>query len=314
MEGDTLGLIADVYRHAFMPASQQTYLPADTLAVATNELRSYVLPQLMARREEFYFGPPGRVSLPIQEGVSLYRIPSRAVGAKIRSARLLDREGSPYPLATYEWDEVSRWTPCKGIPSGLTLEGGQVRLYPTPQGLAGYTLEIATYVRPGALVLPSACASIVRVGQNLTAGTTVVYTPESATPIPIQTSMSLDVVRSDAPFETAAVNASVNGWAASGGNIAFILNGIFDIPVGAFLCLPGQSPVVQLPLEWYPLLALKTAATQLTSLGDIGMAKAKLEELKMLEGNVGALVTPRREDSARKVANGMNKWRRGTWF
>lgn len=312
MEGDTLELLADVYRHAFIPGSQQTYLPADTLAVATNELRSYVLPQLMARRGEFYFGPPGRVSLPIQEGISLYRIPSRAVGAKIRSARLLDLQGNPYPLATYEWDDVSKWAPQKGMPTGLTLEGGQVRLYPTPQGLAGCTLEIATYVRPGALVLPSACAPIAIVGYNPGAGTTLVYTPAQSTPVPIQTSMALDVVRSDAPFETAAVNANVTGWAASGDNIVFILSGTLDVPVGSFLCLPGQSPVVQLPLEWYPLLAVKTAATQLTSLGDIGMAKAKLAELESMEKGLGVLVTPRREDASRKVGNGMNKWR-GAW-
>lgn len=311
MEGDTLELLADVYRHAFIPSSQQTYMQADTLAVATSELRSYVLPQLMARRGEFYFGPPGRVTFPVQEGVSLYRIPSRAVGAKIRSARLLDLQGNPYPLATYEWDDVSKWAPCKGTPTGLTMEGGQVRLYPTPQGLAGYTLEIATYVRPGALVLPSACAPALSVVPSPAMGTTDVTISTATKPDAFGVDSYFDITLVDSPFETVCVLAPADSVIDDGTVTTITLSGLFQAPAGSLLSLAGQSSMVQLPLEWHALLALKTAATQLTSLGDIGMAKAKLEELKMLEGNVGNLVTPRREDASRKVGNGMNKWRAG---
>lgn len=311
MEGDTLELLADVYRHAFIPATQQTYMQADTLAVATSELRSYVLPQLMARRGEFYFGPPGRVSMPIQEGVDLYRIPARAVGAKIRSARLIDQRGSTYPLATYEWDDVSKWTPCKGTPTGLTLEGGQVRLYPSPQGLAGFTLELATYVRPGALVLPSACAEVLSATPNPATGTTDVAILTATKPPDFGTDAYFDITIGESPFEAVGVSALADSSTNDGTVTTITLIGLFQAPAGSILSLAGSSSMVQLPLEWHALLALKTAATQLTSLGDIGMARAKLEELKMLEGNVGVLVTPRREDAARKVANGMNKWRTG---
>lgn len=311
MEGDTLELLAEIKRHAFIPSSQQAYTDAETLAVATSALRGYVLPKLMARRGEFYFGPPGRLSVPVVEGVSLYRIPARAVGAKIRSARLLDRMGNPIPLATYEWDDVSKWVPCKGTPTGLTMEGAQIRLYPEPQGMSGYTLEIATYVRPGALALPSDCAQVGSVAPGLVAGTTRVIIPQTATPPAFLTSLSFDVVSAEPPFETLVVSAPLYSLGTAGFDYVFTLQGVLTIPAGAWLCLPSASPVVQLPLEWHPMLAIKAAATQLASLGDIGMSKAKLEELKMLEENSGPLVTPRREDSSRKVTNGMNKWRAG---
>jgi hypothetical protein len=311
VEGDTLELLAEIKRHAFIPSSQQTYTDAETLAVATSALRGYILPKLMARRGEFYFGPPGRVTVSVQEGVSLYRIPSRAVGAKVRSARLLDRQGNPIPLATYEWDDVSKWPPLKGTPEGLTMEGSQVRLYPEPQGLSGYTLELATYVRPGALALPADCVQVLSAVPGPVAGTTSISVLIADTPATMLDSFAFDVVSMDSPFESLAVGAPLYSFGTIGASYQFTVTGTLEVPPGSWLCLPGNSPVVQLPLEWHPMLALKAAATQLASLGDIGMSKSKLEELRLLEDNTGPLVTPRREDASRKVGNGMNKWRRG---
>lgn len=311
MEGDTLELLAEIKRHAFIPSSQQTYTDAETLAVATSALRGYILPKLMARRGEFYFGPPGRVVVPVQEGVSLYRIPARAVGAKVRSARLLDRQGNPIPLATYEWDDVSKWAPRKGTPEGLTMEGAQVRLYPEPQGMSGYTLELATYVRPSALALPSACAPVLASAPGAIPGTTAITVQQSATPPGLLDASFFDVVSTDSPYEALAASSWLATFSTGPGIYIFTMTGSFVAPPDSWLCAPNTSPMVQLPVEWQPMLAIKAAATQLASLGDIGMSKAKLEELKQLEENAGPLVTPRREDASRKVSNGMNKWRAG---
>ena len=313
MEGDTLEVLASIRQNAFIPAAQNTFTDVQTLASATAQLRGYILPKLMARRGEFYAGAPGRVSMAIQEGVDTYRIPTRAVGAKLRSARLLDPLGNPFHLNTYEVEEVQRWpTTGPGTPHGLTIEGGSLRLYPKPQGLAGWTLEVSTFLRPAALTTPEEAMRI-PVPSVTTGGTTkITFAASAPQPIdPQQVGMAYDVVDGASPFETLAVETTVVGAVNDGSTIVVELTGVFSAPAGSWLCVAGTAPVVQLPLEWHPMLVLKTAASQLSSLGDSQMAAMKLKELEGFEENSGPLVTPRRDDAARKVKNGMNKWRTG---
>ena len=310
MEGDTLELLAAIRQNGFIPAAQATFTDAQTLASATAQLRGYILPKLMSRRGEFYTGAQGRYSIAVQEGVSVYRIPTRGVGAKLRSARLLDDTGEPVHLNMYEWEEVARWPKCNGTPYGLTVEGGNIRLYPTPQGLAGWTLELGVFIRPAALVIPTdavwAPAFIVN-----TALSTSTLTIPNTTPLPVPLDLvgsKVDVVSATSPFETLVLDSAVVSTTDDGTNYVVVLEGVIQAPDGAWVCLPGTAPVVQLPLEWHPMLVLKTATSQLSSLGDSQMAAMKLKELEGLEANSGPLVTPRRDDAGRKVKNGMNKW------
>lgn len=312
MEGDTLELLASIRQNAFIPAAQSTFTDVQTLASATGQLRGYILPKLMSRRGEFYAGAPARVSVPVLEGVDTYRIPTRAVGAKVRSARLLDPLGNPTHLNTYELEEVQRWpTTSPGTPHGLTIEGGSIRLYPKPQGLAGWVLEISTFLRPAALITPNMAMEIVGT-EATTSGTTDVLFPTGTAPIfGFLAPERYDVVEASSPFETRAADVSVLDVDDDGVYLRVEVSGVFSAPAGSWLCVSGTAPVVQLPLEWHPMLVLKTAASQLSSLGDMAMAAAKLKELEGFEENSGPLVTPRRDDAARKVKNGMNKWRTG---
>lgn len=310
MEGDTLELLAAIRQNAFIPAAQATFTDAQTLASATSQLRGYILPKLMSRRGEFYAGAPGRYSVAAQEGVSTYRIPSRGVGAKLRAARLLDRNGDPTHLNMYEQEEVARWPTSRGTPHGLVVEGGSVRLYPTPQGLSGYTLELSVFVRPAALVLPAEAVWVANFVVDAVANTSTLTIPNTTLlPVPLDVvGAKIDAVGATSPFETLAIDTAVLSTLDDGTNYVVVLEGAIQAPDGAWLCLPGTAPVVQLPLEWHPMLVLKTATSQLSSLGDSQMAAMKSEELKELEANSGPLVTPRRDDAGRKVKNGMNKW------
>ena len=85
----------------------------------------------------------------------------------------------------------------------------------------------------------------------------------------------------------------------------------FDAAAQDYLCLTEQAPVVQAPLEWHPLLALKTATRQLASVGDLEAVRAKGAEGAQKQEQAATLIRPRRDDVPRRPRNGMTKWRGG---
>lgn len=307
--GDTTELIRSIRRHTHIPAAHPSYTDELTLVDATEELRSYLLPLGLVERQELWAGPVGRLQFPLTN-TPLYAIPPRAVGGKIRSARLLDSTGTPTYLSTYGREQVAQVRDTGGVPTGLTVEGSFLRLYPTPRNLPGWVLELEIYVRPAALVPRAATAPIQSVSPG--SGSTTFRVTRTTANEDLFSAEWLDVVAGAPPFDYRAFNVAVVSVAnVSGSTWEVVLDTEFDAAAQDYLCLPEQAPVVQAPLEWHPLLALKTAARQLASLGDLEAVQAKGAEGAQKEKQAPSLIRPRRDDVARKPRNGMNQWRGG---
>lgn len=313
--GDTTALLRSIRRHTHIPDTHPSFGDADTLADATEELHSYLLPLGMAERQELWAGPSGRFRFPVVNGQSAYPVSPRAVGGKLRQVRLVDSQGVPAILNTYGREDVARWVDDTGLPSGLTVEGSVYRLFPTPRALTGYYLEVDVYLRPSELVPVEETASILGC-TAISGGVTllVLWTAENDALFSLST-ITLDVVAGTPPFDASAIDVFVASREDLGGGLWNVtLATESTISVGDYLCLPGQSPVVQAPLEWHPLLALKVATRQLASLGDSESAQMKGSEGGQKERQASTLIRPRRDDVARKPRNGMDKWRGGNFW
>lgn len=311
--GDTTALLQSIRRHTGIPDTHPSFTDTYVLADATEELHSYLLPLGLAQGQELWAGPTGRVRLPVESGVAAYTIPSRAVGAKLRAARLLDSQGNPVHLNYYGREEVARQRDSGDMPHGLVLEGGTLRLFPTPRNLAGYVLEVDFYVRPAELVTTPYAAYVATTPTPTTYTVVqVVRTPENAGLLAV--GQLVDVVAGTPPFDTRVLEALViDADDVGSGRWNLILDTTAEVFPGDWVCPAGQSPVVQAPLEWHPLLALKVASRQASSLGDYDAARQKGGEGGQKERQAATLVRPRREDVTRKVRNGMDKWRGGGW-
>jgi len=245
--GDTTAFVRSVRRHTHIAATHPSFTDADILVDGTEELHSYLLPLGMGERQELWAGPVGRLSFTVTEGKATYAIPSRAVGGKLRAVRLLDRQGTPSYLSWYGREEVAQWVESPGMPFALVVEGSTFRLFPVPRGMAGYTLEVDVYLRPAELVPVAQTAVIETVGS--VAGNTTVTITTTADSMALSTAPTVDVVSSGAPFDFQAVDAAVvDAEDLGGGQWTLTLSGALDVSVGAYLCLPGQAPVVQAPL------------------------------------------------------------------
>src|SRR5512147_634259 len=92
MPWTTTDLVASIRRRTGMPAAQATYTAAELLAIATDELWSYVVPFVLSQQEDYWLR---HAEEPLVDGVYTYPIPTRAVGAKLREVLLLDDRRNP---------------------------------------------------------------------------------------------------------------------------------------------------------------------------------------------------------------------------
>lgn len=310
--GTVAALLKSIRRHTSIPATHPSFTDVLTLDDATEELHSYLLPLGLVERQELWAGPVGRLIAPVENGVASYPISPRAAGGKIRAARILDRGGQPCYLSYYGREEVAQASSAPGFPSGLVVEGSTFRLFPVPQGLSGYWLEVDIYIRPAALVPLAKTATILNV--SVADGSTSVAALRTTDNAEIfDDAAELDIVSVTPPFDTKSLQTTVVTSTPTGGGVyELLLDGeLTTLGLGDYICLPGEAPVVQAPLEWHPLLALKVATRQLASLGDEGGAKMKGGEGAQKERQAVTLIRPRREDVPRKATNGMDRWRSG---
>jgi hypothetical protein len=305
---DTLALLATIKRRGFVPTAQDTFASTETLAVATEELHSYLAPLMMDVRQE-YFVTSSDLPLVAEQGA--YRIPSRAMGGKLRDVLWLDAGGNVRNLVRLEPEAAAHYRAADtGAPEAFSLRGNYVVLHPTPVSADG-NLRLSYFGRPGALVLPSACGTVESV--DYATNSIVLTTGAFIADAPVLADALLDVVEARPGFATLVTEAAVGATSSVGAEATPRVLEFDSLPegisAGDYVCLAGEACVPQVPPELHPLLALKTAAVQLEALGDTEAARVLLSELAEKQRRALSLLSPRVDGEPRKVGNGMAKWR-----
>jgi hypothetical protein len=301
-DNDTTALLDLVRQETRIPAAQSGFTDTSTLAKATAELNSYVLPTVKAERQEIWLSSEATTyTVALAEGQAEYSLPARAIGAGARKATAVNpTTGERRPLRWLEVEHVEETAANPAFPVGYTVRGNRLVLWPEPNSeTAGWELHVPFYVRPGKLVLTSDCASITAI-----VGTTLTTSTASST---LRAYSAKDLVRATSPFETVRLDATVAFSNATTATVSTSLAA--QLQVGDYVCPPGASPFPQLPVELHPLLAQKVAMEQLKSVADLDVAGATAQALPERRKDATTTVKPRVEGEARKVRNGMAKWR-----
>lgn len=320
-EYDALALADEVRERGSLPASDVRFTNAKILTAATKELREGIAPLLAETRAEHMVYPYKTAVVP---GQANYRMPLRSVGGSLRDVYYLDDTGQPKypPLRQLSGDDMLAYRVDQATPDSYYVRNYEVILTPPPN--IGGTLLLPYYARPNALVLPTQAIAVVEVNENDTTVTlTLEYDdPAALVPFPYNTPF-LDVVRAAPGFETLLASASnfspVN---LGGGTVNLTFNKselISQVPEdGDWVCLPGQSPVPQCPVETHGLLAVRTARRLLKAVGDPEWQglDADVQELEL---HVRSVLTPRVASHTQQAgnsigANGMVAGVYGRWW
>lgn len=283
--------IASAKRRGWIPDSTGL-TTADLLGLFNEEQRVYLTAVLKSVREEYLVREADH-DVALVAGQSRYRVPTRCVGAALRSIALLDSQSNPIPLTRVEPENDWRY-PGTGSPCGYKLRGGTVQVLPVPSG--GGTLRLGYLQRLSTIVDAEECGEITAINTGTHA---VTFNAADTVPDDFLLTARYDFVRGSSGFETLAIDQAPTALAA---NVLTFSSLPSELAVGDFLALAGETPIPQVPVECQYLLAQRVVVKILeaTDSPRVKAAKAMLDEMK---ADVMALLSPRVTASSRVVVN-----------
>lgn len=269
-------LLSSISRRSFAPTGQATFTSSELLELADEETKTSIVPSIMAVREEFFVFYKRYI---VTAGISAYRIPPRAIGLSAREIQLLNGNSST-DLPKINPEDVRDYG-SGGIES-FYIVNNNIYLYRVPTS-SGAVLLVPYFLRPGNLVLPEYAAIVDTI--DLVTNTVTVTTIPAAW----VTGNRFDFIRQDGGHES--VDIDLTSTLISGTSIT--LSSVpTSLEVGDYIALSGQTPVVQLPPDYHPILAQAVAAQILDDMNQPGADKASKRLEKMLE-SVQTMVSPR---------------------
>lgn len=282
-EWDNTELLSDIRARGGLPPADLRFTDAKLLAAATIELRDVVTALLVETQTErqVYVA-----DMTVAPGTAAYRLPSRAVAGRWQSVGWIGQGDSAYTRLRQVHPEAYylQSTETRGTPYGFFVRDYKLVLLPTPNAVG--TIRVPYYMRPNALVAPAECAVVLSVDLN-----TNTITVEPGTMPPAFGGVALDVVRGTPGFETLVQSIAAG---QSGDDLIFVSGeGLPDVVAGDYVCLAGQSPVPQCPVEVRGLLATRAARRALFSVNEgqqASMLDAQVDELTDVARN---LLSPR---------------------
>ena len=282
----TTDLITSILRTAHVPQGNDTFGASDLLSIADMQMRTLIAPKISSCRENYWLTTQDQV---VDNDRNEYPLPSKALGsaivdAKVRSGTNLIHLSRIEVSELYSTQFTTRPAYCYLIRDFI------LELY--PQSLSG-TLVMWYFRIPSKLTAVENCAQI-----SAISGDTVTVTSVPSTFASLQ---ELDVVSQQPGFNVLIKDSSPVSIAGS--DITFD-----DVPetvaVGDYVCLSGQSCVVQCPLEWIEVL-VQACAVKIYEIQGYEPKHALAQ--KVLDGmveRVMGLVSPRTIENAKLISGG----------
>lgn len=297
--------MAAVKRYSAVPTSQITFQNTDFYALGDDSIRAKIVPLVLKHMAEYYVYP---YNYSINTNQGAYPIPSRAINMILRSLEIVSSTDPDTKVNIEQLNREDLFATISGNnqtlvkKNGFYIEGNNVILYPTPAQVDQDTLRMNIFIRPNQLVDPTACGLITSIN---TGAKTITC---SSVPSTWTTSNLVDTVKANPGFDCTSIDQVITN--ISGGVITFSSSLSTNISVGDYVCLAGQSCVVQVPVELQPLLTQYVVVRCLSAQSDQNALKAAIAELEALEKNASLLLTPRVQGSVKRVtkARGINRW------
>lgn len=300
----TSDLVTAVKRRAAVPSSQITFLGTDFYQLGDEEIRSKLIPLITKNIEEYYVQP---YDYAITANQASYAIPTRAIATALRNVQIVQSDDEESRTELERIDPTDLYSTYSGNyrftvrKNGFYLEGNNVIVYPTPTTTQNL-LRLSYACRPNSLVDVSACGQVQSINTALNQITLV------SVPGTFSTSTPLDFINALPGFSWAAQDQTPTSIV---GNVLTFASALpATLLVGDWICLSGQSCVMQVPVELQPLLTQYVVVRVLAAQGDEQALQAAIAELEKLETNALLLIQPRVQGKPRRVvkSRSINRW------
>ena len=229
---NTTELISALKICGSFPTSNDLFSTSDFLVLMNMQLKSDITPMMLKLNEEFFLQTK---DFSIVAG-STYRIPTRAIGAKMRDLSLVDAAGNVTSIARlFEEDRPNN-------NSGYYMLRNSIEL---STDITDPTLRMKFFSRPNTLVTTASCGKVVSI--NSGANTVVV----DAAPSTFSVTVLCDFVQNLNPYDLLGLDLALTSVSGTTLGFSALPSGL---AVGDWVCLATESPVPMVPDEVHPLL------------------------------------------------------------
>lgn len=271
----TTRLLARVRKRAGLPAWGEDGLDDELLERINDELRLYLAAVIEGAKTQL---KQTTLDLAIVANQVRYAIPARAIGAGVKMLEGLNASGQRVFLVEMPDREFH------GFRTGdFYVEANEVVFFRAPTIT---TLRVTYSRRLSDLVATTAVRAITAINTG-TKTVTIAAAPSTFTGV-----TALDLVKGTPHFDLYAMDAACAAVGSSATSIVFSSTLPTGLAVGDYVCLPGESPVVQAPLELHSLLAQQAAFSYLDDKGDERAGEAERRRNR-LEADVLKLISER---------------------
>ena len=285
----TTALLSNIKRKLQIPSGDTKLTDTELLAIADEEMRSWVYPQLLRTGQDYAVS---QLELPIVAATSRYNIPPTCNADTIVSVSIVLSTGTVIHLHRVPTLRIDAWGTNQGTtPREYAIQGEQIVLLPQPTDTTA-TIRVRFERTPGRLILPT--ASTVQVASGLVGST---FTADPTYTATFDTSDYITAFRNRPQFESAFGYAPVMSSNATTLVLGTPLWGSLDdtlLRTGSgqtyfdYLCKWNESPVVPLPEAWHPVMLYAASSAVAREYGDTGLADYLRQEIvdrveKMIE-------------------------------
>jgi hypothetical protein len=328
-DGSSVALVASVYRGCLAPNAQNALIPTEIIAFLDQEMRTTIVPLVLAAQEEFWVT---NFDQPVLTGVHNYTIPKRAAFATWRDVVFVDPNKMEINMSMLSPEYLKLTYPAGGNPPlyvfGFILQNDQIILYPnslpTP---TQYRLRMKIKRRPNNLTETTNCAQIT----NINTGTGQVTV--NLVPTGWATTDTFDIIPNSPQFTSLRDDQTIS--AVVGNVLTFSSPGVdpftgqplsalptnpetgaFTTKIGDWICPSQMSCIPQVPYDMFPMLVQRGIIRVLEALGDTQNLTVAERRYADMAVDFARTVSPRIDGTPKKIVNrnAMHFWHSGFPF
>lgn len=292
----TLSIVDSVQAHPLLPLSANTLTEGRLIEFMDEDMRSTIMPLVLAAREEFYVQNYDQT---LVTGTYSYTIPTRALFAAWRDVVYVDSMGNEIAMTEMPPEYVKIGYPIGNLPpmytNGFVLQNDKIVIWPPNSTIqTQYSLRMKIKRRPNHLTSYENCGQVTAINT----GTKVISLSVNGDGT-WTTATTFDVIPNSPQFTSRADDKAITAIDNTLNTItvATIPTGLV---VGDWFCPATLSCIPQIPYDMFPLLVQRGVIRALESLGDNQNLQVAERRYQDMAADFARTVSPRIE-GARKV-------------
>lgn len=287
-------LVTTIKRRAMLPTDQSTFSKQDIIDIANEEVDEGLTPHILSVHDEYLVN---YIDIPIVSSQDEYPIPYRAIGNKLRAAKLINENGDAADLTRVELDDLSEFDNDYefGYPSSFYIRNNKLVLLNSSLTSAS-KIRMYFYMRISELVEDKYAAVITNI-DTATGQVTV-----DKIPYTFATDVKYDITMAKTPNKLLSYDLEPTSLNTTSKIFTFDTEDLpSELQVGYYITLAEQTIVPQVPVELHPLLAQRVAVACLEALGDAAGIQLAAAKLQNMEEKTLQLIDNRVEGSPQKI-------------